>query len=223
MPVYASTRQLVTATQAVLATLGDEVPTAAEDGLAEAARQLRTWVIAYRPGNPYRAYYGIVSRHLDTTVVKGKWAGVVVRSSEFDEQLRPGARVGDVFYGAEFGSKQGDNVIRTTRQRVGKTGRLGKRKYGRSAEVSDFDAYRRAVEAQTVAETGGSVSGRFRGRSGTYQLRITGVRRGGLTQFPSTNQPGWWLYEVLASRRRELERAWVAGVDRALREARGAA
>jgi hypothetical protein len=220
VPVYASTRQLVTATQAVLASVGDEVPQAAEEGLAEAARQLRSWAVAYRPGNPYAAYYGILSRHLDTTVVRGKWAGVAVKAGEFDEQLRDGARVGDIFYGAEFGSKQGDNVIRTTRQRVGKSGRLGKRKYGRSAEVRDFERYRTAVEAQTVADTGGAVSGRFKGRSGTYQLRITGVRRGGLTQFPSASTPGWWLYSLLAARRRELERAWVAGVDAALREAR---
>lgn len=98
-----------------------------------------------------------------------------------------GASVSVLVWGAEFGAKSGD-VVRV-RLSTGRT---------QSIAAGSFDAYRRNSERQwTRAGRNGRRRAVVAGAPGGERTRVTGVRRGGLGQFPTRTRDGWFLTPTL--------------------------
>lgn len=111
-----------------------------------------------------------------------------------------GASVSQVLWGAEFGARTGD-VVRV-RLSTGTS---------RTVDARSFDRYAVSAQGQHTAlrtSKRGKVTRRTvtSSTAGAERTRITGVRRGGLGQFPTRNAAGYWATPALDAAEVDLAR-----------------
>jgi hypothetical protein len=177
---------------------------AAPDLASRGAELLASAVRAAPYPGPYR-YGSKLAAAVKATPPRAVRGGVAARVTIGGSRavFSGGASVRDVLWGAEFGARGGD-VVRVSLS----TGT------SRTVDASTFGAYAgRAQSQHTVLRTSkrGRVSRRTvtAGTAGASRTRITGVRRGGLSQFPARDTAGVWATPALDAAQRDLDRVVV--------------
>jgi len=148
---------------------------------------------------------------------KGKASGTV-RVGGTAPTFSGGGSVRQLVMGHEFGAVGGDNVVRV-RTSGGRS---------QTVDASRFSSYATSASRQfvgTYTRADGKVVRRSAkaGAAGAERITVTGVRRGGLAQFPAVNSTGYVLTRALDDDEVEnldsiadvidetLERVWLSG------------
>jgi hypothetical protein len=164
------------------------VTAAASRSLTETVDRGAARARAARPPYPYR-YGSRVAAAAKATRPRsstGDKLTASVRIGGRGQVFSGGASVSDLVWGAEFGARSGDVV------RVKTTGG------SRTVNATSFRDYASRVSRQYTIVTYGK-NGKARRRTvtattaGARQSQVTGVRKGGLGQFPARQKQGWFL------------------------------
>lgn len=185
---------------AALAGSREAVERAAVDTVTEAAARAAASLRGARAPYAYRYASTIAaSASAGRPSTRGEVTTVSVRVAGRGRAFRGGASVSQLVWGAEFGATTGD-VVRVSTS----TGS------SRTVRASAFREHAQRVSGSytrvTTTKTGKQRRVRAKASAaGAERTRITGVRRGGLSQFPTRRRDGWFLTPVLD---REEDRLW---------------
>lgn len=147
-----------------------------------------------RPPYPYRYAERIAASAKGTPPRRTKGGEVLTQQVKVGgrgQAFTGGASISQLVWGAEFGAK-GGNVVRVTLS-TGTT---------RTVQARGFSRYATKVSRQHTAITY-TKTGKARrrtvhaSRAGAQRTTVTGVRRGGLPQFPGRRRDGWFLTPAL--------------------------